>query len=65
MLKRGGNNIKVGDWKDYIGAYFLLIDYTDVDMVGQARENGEPWLLGKVRKVILKMSGSKWLPLPQ
>ena len=29
MLAKGGKNIKRPDWKSYIGAYFLLIDYTD------------------------------------
>ena len=47
MLKRGGKDIKVGDWKEYIGAYFLVIDYTDKDMQNAAKEAGEPWLLSK------------------
>lgn len=30
MLKKGGADIKRGDWKSYVGAYFLAIDYTDM-----------------------------------
>ena len=47
VLKKGGFNIKRPDWKKYIGGYVLLLDYSNVSFVKQAKANGQPWLLGK------------------
>jgi 2-keto-4-pentenoate hydratase/2-oxohepta-3-ene-1,7-dioic acid hydratase in catechol pathway len=49
MLKKGGLNIKQDEWKngDYIGAYYLLLDYSDVPALKSAMEKGHPWLLAK------------------
>ena len=58
MLKRGGKDIKVGDWKEYIGCYFLVIDYTDKAMQNAAKEAGEPWLLAKGQEGFLCLSDS-------
>jgi 2-keto-4-pentenoate hydratase/2-oxohepta-3-ene-1,7-dioic acid hydratase in catechol pathway len=37
MLKKGGrHHVKMSDWKEDIGGYFLLIDYTDFDEAKKA-----------------------------
>lgn len=47
MLSKGGSNIKRGDWKSYIGGYFLAIDYTDMAEAKNAQAKGLPWFLAK------------------
>jgi 2-keto-4-pentenoate hydratase/2-oxohepta-3-ene-1,7-dioic acid hydratase in catechol pathway len=36
MLKKGGKDIKHGDWKSHIGAYFLLLDYSNMTEIKRA-----------------------------
>ena len=47
MLKKGGTNIKLADWRSYIGGYMVAIDYTDTTLLERAKDKGEPWLLAK------------------
>ena len=36
MLKKGGTNIKLADWRSYIGGYMVAIDYTDTALMDRA-----------------------------
>ncbi len=47
MLKKGGFGVRKEAWRDAIGGYFLLLDYTDGAAVKEAVEKGAPWFLGK------------------
>ena len=56
MLKRGGRQFKQSEWRDNIGGYFLLLDYTDTAQVKIATEKGRPWFLGKAQDNFLVLS---------
>ena len=57
MLKKGVHHSLKGEgWKDAIGCYFLLIDYSDGTVVSQAVEKGHPWYLGKGQDGFLALS---------
>ncbi|CDW77327.1 fumarylacetoacetate hydrolase family protein [Stylonychia lemnae] len=57
MLKRGGrHHAKMSDWKEDIGGYFLLIDYTDFDEAKKAMINGLPYFKGKAQDGFLYLS---------
>lgn len=57
MLKRGGrHHSKHNDWKDDIGAYFLLLDYTDVEETKKATQKGLPWYTAKAQDNFLVLS---------
>jgi 2-keto-4-pentenoate hydratase/2-oxohepta-3-ene-1,7-dioic acid hydratase in catechol pathway len=47
MLKKGGKKVKRGDWRSFIGAYVLVIDYTDNKLMNEKVSRGEPWFLAK------------------
>ena len=36
-------------WQDRIGAYVLLLDMTDRNLLGKSIAGGTPWLTGKVQ----------------
>jgi acylpyruvate hydrolase len=56
MLSKGGQNIKLGEYKNYIGGYFLLLDMTDKGFLTEAMANGSPWLLSKGQDKFLVLS---------
>jgi 2-keto-4-pentenoate hydratase/2-oxohepta-3-ene-1,7-dioic acid hydratase in catechol pathway len=56
MLKKGGYRIPKQDWKDYIGGYFLLLDYTDSLELKEAIAKGGPWLMSKAQDNFLFLS---------
>jgi acylpyruvate hydrolase len=57
MLKRGGKHFsKTSDWREDIGAYFLLLDYTDVEETKRAVQNGLPWYIAKNQDNFLYLS---------
>ena len=57
MLRSGGRHPAKGvDWKDDIGGYFLLIDYTDFDELKKATQKGLPWLMAKGQDGFLCLS---------
>jgi len=57
MLKRGGrHHAKIEDWKEDIGGYFLLLDYTDFDETKKATQNGLPWFKCKAQDGFLYLS---------
>lgn len=57
MLKLGGrHHNKLSDWKQDIGGYFLLIDYTDFDETKKATQAGLPWYLSKAQDNFLYLS---------
>ena len=57
MLKRGGrHHNKLSDWREDIGAYFLLLDYTDVEETKRAVQNGLPWYVAKNQDNFLYLS---------
>lgn len=45
IIGKKGKNISVDNWKEYIGGYFLLIDFTYVP--GGILDDGVPWMLRK------------------
>lgn len=58
MLKRGGRHHSkhFNDWKDDIGGYFLLIDYTDAVKLKKDSQGGLPWYLSKAQDNFLVLS---------
>lgn len=48
--------MKRHDWRQDIAGYFLLIDYTDTNMIKEATEHGKPWLLAKAQDKFLYLS---------
>ena len=57
MLKRGGrHHSKLSDWREDIGGYFLLIDYTDFDETKKATQGGLPWYMAKAQDGFLCLS---------
>ena len=56
MLKGGGKHLRKDDWKNDIGAYFLLLDYSDTHMVKEAIEQGKPWFMAKAQDRFLVLS---------
>jgi 2-keto-4-pentenoate hydratase/2-oxohepta-3-ene-1,7-dioic acid hydratase in catechol pathway len=56
MLAKGGRNIKRPEWKSYIGAYFLLIDYTDVAWLNHSMSKSQPWFMSKAQDNFLYLS---------
>mmetsp|Transcript_15796 Transcript_15796/g.11464 ORF Transcript_15796/g.11464 Transcript_15796/m.11464 type:complete len:96 (-) Transcript_15796:212-499(-) len=56
MIGKGGKYIKKGDWKSYIAAYFLAIDYTDKGILDRSRPQGHPWTISKAQDNFLYLS---------
>ena len=51
MLKKPLGRTRQGDlwWKNSIGGYFLLLDYTDSEQLKDALQNKVPWFLCKTQ----------------
>ena len=45
-----------GDWKDYIGGYFLCLDLTDRSLQASFKKKGQPWSLSKCQDNFMPMS---------
>ena len=43
ILKKGGKNIDRKDWMDYIGGYFLVLEYCDRTTLEKLAEKKLPW----------------------
>ena len=56
MLKKGGRDIKQEEWRDYVGGYFLALDYTDFNELVSSRSSSLPWLLAKSQDNFLFLS---------
>ncbi len=57
MLKHSiGHNFHKKDWKNAIGAYFLLLDYTDTSEMKKAVPKGLPWFQAKAQDNFLYLS---------
>ncbi|TNV75792.1 hypothetical protein FGO68_gene9308 [Halteria grandinella] len=54
MLKKGGG--KGEGWKNCIGGYFLLLDYSDGLQAKNASEKGTPWFMAKAQDGFLMLS---------
>jgi len=47
MIINGGRNIKASEFMNHVGGYMVLLDYTDMGMIKDARGSGSPWIFGK------------------
>ena len=48
MLKQSiGHNFNKDEWHKAIGAYFLILDYTDTSEMKKAIPKGLPWFQSK------------------
>ena len=56
MLKKTGYKIKRSEWKDYIGGYFLLLDYTDAVFLKESITKCLPWYMAKNQDNFLCLS---------
>ena len=43
-------------WQQHIAGYFLLLDYTDVAILKESLEKGQPWFIGKGQDNFLVIS---------
>ena len=55
ILKKGGSNIDKKDWKDYVGGYFIALDYTDLTMLKSSMAKGLPWFMSKGQDNFLQL----------
>ncbi len=46
-LHKGGKNLQVADWRDYVLGVGLGLDLTARDLQAQAKEKGSPWSVSK------------------
>ena len=47
MISKQTTKIDETNWEEYIAGYFLAFDFTDKELLFEAREKGFPWTLCK------------------